>query len=402
VLFSPDNYRLLVSFVLPLLPLIASGEPLCAQGIEAQLTPDELIIARRIGFDPNVVSIIKRRLNPSMSVGESGVSVKSSLNYDMIADLTMVELLPQDRMTLNQTAKDFPLLAERIARQLKFCESREKPQSVSSPESDGKITRGVLVLGFSGDGGLEYAQDSRILAIEPELNQEGYYITQIGAASHRTREFERREDAEEYLRSSGTLCDDTHLRVQQPASYVAKEARPAVQFVKGAMHPPRKISGEHFLFPIPYGAKVKFLSPGLWHVDCPARYIARAVERTAVVERLPKDSIGLELIYSQGTGNALGRISQKQTVEKIKFFNKKYGARVISARLESFRLRFQVLPGDLSELCHEIRTFTGPTYLSSDETEQARRTRQEAQNIRSTKTVEIFLNPIVSIPAKAP
>lgn len=103
------------------LSLLALGLNLhCSHGAVAigTLSPEEKEIARKVGFDKNVLLLIKETLHPEMGIVKYGNLENSDLSFLSVPDATNGGLREQDRLNYEKIAKRYPELKSVVEQQL--------------------------------------------------------------------------------------------------------------------------------------------------------------------------------------------------------------------------------------------------------------------------------------------
>ncbi len=279
-----------------------------------------------------------------------------------------------------------------------------------------------LGLRFRGSGGAPFQPDAHVVEMQGELEKLGYRIAEEIRGSSESRQFERKEDAEEYLRSTGTAIDGMTLQEQKAMQYAAIYPVNAAEDFKNfedaktlviqstpflaasdtkAVEEMARLRQASVGSPalsfltlqdlrLEPGSTVKRTGDRRWLINRPARYTARALTRIATVMKIPKNTVGFEMVRAQGTNGLNYSISNEMVVDKLKYWDEKYGVTVLEASGDTMKIRFKNLPDDLSELCSEIFLFCPEIELSADENANAAIMRVLARSIRATNETSFW------------
>jgi len=290
------------------------------------------------------------------------------------------------------------------------------------PENKAKS---LLRLQYQSDGRYAYAKDDRMVQLQNALEKLGYRIGEESRGIQTRRQFETKAEAEAFLAASGTRPDGLALMEQKAVSYEAiypieESDRHSIESLriivvqgspfyasgdkaqieqmaqlqlKMADSPERTNPIFAAMMPdlrLEPGAVIKKIGDRRWHVDVPARFTATSTVKLATVTKVDKNSIGLELLENNHTYAPNYDISNEMVIEKVKYWNSKYGVQVTDAGRDRFTLKFKSLPDDMSQLCTEIFFFCPEIELSNDENENASRMRAMAKRIRIEKAVSFW------------
>ena len=96
------------------------------------------------------------------------------------------------------------------------------------------------------------------------------------------------------------------------------------------------------------------------------------------------------MVRAQVTNGLNYGIDNEGVIEKLKYWDKKYGVTVIEATFEGMKISFRTLPDDLSELCTEFFLFCPDLEMSDDEHSNAARMREMADGLRKTKVMSFW------------
>ena len=484
-------------------PVVEGIQGLRVSGVEdksVSLTLQEKEIAKKIGFDENVLKLIKERLHPEMGIVKSGGLEPPDMEFVRPDDTGPAPLLEIDRKNYEKLAKQFPELEELIKAALMTSEPLRESQALQaikdSAENRMKVelgpekykryqhfvaetapymllvrqkmeessghkggvlflnpsefldsdkapekaiidlkasvagntlkpeNRGIEYLGlrYKGVGDTTFSQDRRVTLLRPELEGMGYRITEDLIGISHSKQFESKAEAEKYLRDSGTAIDGISLREQTAESkqvtYPPDEAldptsldskkRQSMQSMPflGTLSPEQmkqmeKVFGigsatgglSKLFMPsvrIMPGATVKKLGERQYLVDTPARYIATAVTRVATVVKVPAQQAGFELVRVKRTNGLNYSLENEKIIEKLKYWDAKYGVTVLEAREDGLVIRFKDLPEDLSNLCTEMFLFCPRMELHENENSNAAAMRKFAKSLRETKTANFW------------
>lgn len=279
------------------------------------------------------------------------------------------------------------------------------------PENKAKL---ILGLKYKGVGDFMFGPDRRMRNLRTELESLGYRIADEREISLARRHFETKGEAEKCLLDAGMNLDPIGISHQEKLQYKAmypidftkdisnledaksiivqssffmdREDAGSSKLAKMLLDNPAAVRAtvEPGLRLLP-GSTVTKLGERHWLVDRPERYIVSPMLRVATVFKTPKASSGFEMVKAQGTSGMNYGIDNEGVIEKLKYWDKKYGVTVIEATFEGMKISFKNLPDDLSELCTEFFLFCPEIELSDDEHSNAARMRQMADNLRKTK-----------------
>lgn len=283
------------------------------------------------------------------------------------------------------------------------------------PENKAKL---MLGLKYKGVGDSLYEPDRRMANLRSELEKLGYRIADERGVSARRVHFETKAEAEKYLHDAGTNIDSFSLDHQKKSQYKAiypfdfskdfssfedtktivlqssfgieSEGSSTAAMVKLIMDPAAKwtegrLGDAGLALRLLPGSTVTKLGERHWLIDMPERYIVSPKLRVSTVFKTTKASSGFDMVRAQGTNGINSGIDNEGVIEKLKYWDKKYGVTVIEATFEGMKISFKNLPDDLSELCTEFFLFCPEIELSDDEHSNAARMRQMADNLRKTK-----------------
>lgn len=294
-----------------------------------------------------------------------------------------------------------------------------------------------LGIRYKENGANKYSSEPRLDALRPILEPLGYRITDDASIDLKTRQFASKQDADKFMMDAGCKPDLMVLAQQKAAKYIGihpvldsdyKDPQivkilvcQATPFLIGTdskgldamakqmmdLHVAQKQtpmdpkdansilknvvrpmlggfgSGEMRLEP---GTTVQKLGDRRWQLDTPARYTATSTIRIATIMKAPQGSTGFELVKAAGTNGINSSIDNDDVIDKLKYWDSKYGVTVLEANGDSLKIRFKNLPDDLSELCSEIFFFCSEMELSEDENRNAAIMRSMARRLRETKT----------------
>ncbi|HNG74676.1 MAG TPA: DUF4253 domain-containing protein [Candidatus Obscuribacter sp.] len=283
-------------------------------------------------------------------------------------------------------------------------------------ENKGKY---FLAIKYKGNGGGNFSPDPRFEKLQGILEELGYRIQPLGSESE-SRTFKKKEDALAFLKDSGTGEDCLSLQEQKGRTFEAiypidktrdgktKEERRILVLQNSsylASTPLDKLDkmGEElvrswecsqtmpFFGPelhIEPGSTVKKIGERRWLIETPARYTAKAQTKVASIAKIPAASAGFELVRNAGTcSDSLGT---EAIIDKLKYWDKKYGLTVLEAGRDRMTIRLKNIPDDLSEFCTEYFLFDPECELSENEIESAASLRDIARRIRETKKVSFW------------
>ncbi|CAN5381278.1 hypothetical protein BH11CYA1_BH11CYA1_44720 [soil metagenome] len=290
---------------------------------------------------------------------------------------------------------------------------------------DGKVLREEnkakvqLALKYFGVGDHHYGDDSRMPALRSELEKLNYRISDQNSHFKIRKAFETKAEAEKFLEESGTAVDSLSLSRQEPRQFKAiypvdfdkdfsnietaktiinqsmslGAENPAMnELVKVLLTAPVQSRKEALglILRIPPGSTVTNEAERHWLITVPERFDATVRLRTATVFKLPAQGSGFELVEAQGTNGTNYGLDTKAIINKLKYWDKKYGVTVTEASRDSVKIRFRNLPDDISELCTECFLFCPDIELSPNEHDNAARLRQLATTIKETKQMSFW------------
>ncbi|MDQ5938189.1 MAG: hypothetical protein QG574_5552 [Cyanobacteriota bacterium erpe_2018_sw_21hr_WHONDRS-SW48-000092_B_bin.40] len=280
-----------------------------------------------------------------------------------------------------------------------------------------------LALKYRGVGDSLYAPDARMESLRAELTKLGYRITDERDISDRRVQFETKAEAEKYLRDVGMNIDSLSLDHQKKSQYkalypidyakdfldlestktiVAQSSHgidtgsdSTAQMVKLIMDSPESFTGGFledagFSLRLLPGSTVTKFGDRQWLIEQPERFTASPRIRVSTVFKTPKGSSGFDMVKAQGTSGINYGIDNDHVIEKLKYWDKKYGVTVIEATFEGMKISFKKLPDDLSELCTEFFLFCPEIELSDDEHRNAAVMREIADKFRKTKVMSFW------------
>ncbi len=280
-----------------------------------------------------------------------------------------------------------------------------------------------LALKYRGVGGSLYAPDARMESLRAELTKLGYRITDERDISDRRVQFETKAEAEKYLQDAGMNVDSLSLDHQKKSQYkalypidyakdfldlestktiVAQSSHgidtgsdSSPQMVKLIMNSPESWTGGFladagFSLRLLPGSTVTKVGDRQWLIEQPERFTASPKIRVSTVFKTPKASSGFDMVKAQGTSGINYGIDNDHVIEKLKYWDKKYGVTVIEATFEGMKISFKKLPDDLSELCTEFFLFCPEIELSNDEHRNAAVMREIADRLRKTKVMNFW------------
>ena len=140
-----------------------------------------------------------------------------------------------------------------------------------------------------------------------------------------------------------------------------------------------------FAFSIPPGASIEKTGDREWLIDRPERCTASTSLCSAIIFKTPLSKFGL--VEAQQTAGLKGGISHETLMAKLKYWDAKYGIRILAATTESVQVYFEKLPDDLSLLCTEFYLFCQPIELSDDDQANAAAMRDMAAAFRKSHTM---------------
>lgn len=276
-----------------------------------------------------------------------------------------------------------------------------------------------LVIKYKGNGEVNFIPDPRFEKLCEILEERGYRMQPLESEND-SRTFKKKEDALAFLRDSGTGKDTISFQEQKARTYEAiypidktrdgktKEERRILVLQNSsylASTPLDKLDhmGEELVLswncspPMPIlgpelqidpGSTVKKIGERRWLIETPARYTAKAQTKVASIAKIPAASAGFELVRSAGTcSDSLGT---EAIIDKLKYWDKKYGVTVLEASRDSMKIRLKNIPDDLSEFCTEYFLFDPECDLSPNEIESAASLREIARSIRETGKVSFW------------
>jgi len=294
---------------------------------------------------------------------------------------------------------------------------------------DGKTLRpenrakSKLALKYKGVGDPLYTPDARMESLRAELTKLGYRITDEREISERRVQFETKAEAEKYLQDTGMNVDSLSLDHQKTGKYkaiypidyakdfldleitktiVAQSSHgmdtggdSTAKMVKLIMDSPQSWTGGFladagFALRLLPGSTVTKLGDRQWLIEQPERFTASPKIRVSTVFKTPKASAGFDMVKAQGTSGINYGIDNDHVIEKLKYWDKKYGVTVNEATFEGMKISFKKLPDDLSELCTEFFLFCPEIELSDDEHRNAAVMREIADRLRKTKVMSFW------------
>jgi len=284
------------------------------------------------------------------------------------------------------------------------------------PENRAKL---LLGLKYKGVGDHTFGADRRMAALQAELQALGYRIADERGISLPRIHFETKAEAEKFLLDAGMTVDTLGLNHQKKLQYKAiypfdltkdlsnlEDATTIV--VQSSFFMDREDAGSSQLAKLLLdnpSAMSETLKPGLrllpgstvskiddrhWLIDRPERYIVSPMLRVSTVFKTPKASSGFDMVRAQGTNGLNYSISNEDVIDKLKYWDKKYGVIVVEATFESMKVSFKKLPDDLSELCTEFFLFCPDIEMSADEHSNAARMRSMADSLKKTKVMSFW------------
>lgn len=286
---------------------------------------------------------------------------------------------------------------------------------------DGKVlketnrAKSQLAIKYFGVGDFHYGDDRRMPALRSELEKLNYRVSDQNSHFEIRKQFDNRSEAQKFLEDSGTLVDSMSLSPQAAKQFKATypidfekdfaniatatsiltqtmgspESSPELaQLLKILMTATPQVRQQSLsmlpILRIPPGSSVTREGDRHWLITVPERYTATVRLRTATVFKLPAQGSGYELVEAQGTNGINYGLNTNAVINKLKYWDKKYGVTVLEASPDSVKIRFKDLPDDISELCTECFLFCPDIELSPNEHESAARLRQLASEIKST------------------
>lgn len=284
------------------------------------------------------------------------------------------------------------------------------------PENRAKL---LLGLKYKGVGDHTFGADRRMAALQAELQALGYRIADERGISLPSIHFETKAEAEKFLLDAGMTVDTLGLNHQKKLQYKAiypfdltkdlsnlEDATTIV--VQSSFFMDREDAGSSQLAKLLLdnpSAMSETLKPGLrllpgstvskiddrhWLIDRPERYIVSPMLRVSTVFKTPKASSGFDMVRAQGTNGLNYSISNEDVIDKLKYWDKKYGVIIVEATFESMKVSFKKLPDDLSELCTEFFLFCPDIEMSADEHSNAARMRSMADSLKKTKVMSFW------------
>ena len=290
---------------------------------------------------------------------------------------------------------------------------------------DGKVLReenkakSQLAIKYYGVGDYYFGDDSRMPALRSELEKIHYRISDQNSHFEIRKAFETKAEAEKFLKESGTAVDSMSLSRQEPRQFKAifpidfdkdfsntdtvktiinqsssfaekNSANDELVAILLAASPQSRKEVHSLMLRIPPGSSVSNEGDRHWIITVPERFDARVRLRTATVFKLPTQSSGFELVEAQGTDGTNYGLDTKAIINKLKYWDKKYGVTVIEASRDRVKVRFKKLPDDISELCTECFLFCPDIELSPNEHDSAARLRQLAAEIKKTNQMSFW------------
>lgn len=284
------------------------------------------------------------------------------------------------------------------------------------PENKAKL---MLGLKYKGVGDHFFGPDRRMVSLQSELLALGYRIADERGISLARRHFETKAEAEKCLLDAGMNLDTIGISHQKKLQYKAmypidftkdisnlEDAKTII--VQSSFFMDREDAGSSklakMLLDNPAAVRAT-VEPGLrllpgstvtkvgerqWLIDRPERYIVEPMLRVSTVFKTPKASSGFDMVKAQCTSGMNYGIDNDHVIEKLKYWDKKYGVTVIEATFEGMKISFKTLPDDLSELCTEFFLFCPDLEMSDDEHSNAARMRQMADRLRKTKVMSFW------------
>lgn len=283
----------------------------------------------------------------------------------------------------------------------------------------------ALGLRFKGPGNIIMSNDRRLEKLRERLEPLGYRFETKEGIRH-TKVFESKDEALKYLAEWQTTPEFLSLQETPACSFDAAypetetlsaesakssensnqaadlisrtntpEAPPAdlIHQLMQAGDPKLNQNMLQLMKPelrILPGTRVEKKAPGHWHFEQPARYEAKAVERTATVIKVDPSDPGFEMLSKAGTFGVNSGLDTKDIINHLKKWHDKYGVTVLSANHDSLKIRFTRLPDDLSEICTEHFLMGCETELHEDFIQNAAMMRDHAASIRKTKELSFW------------
>ncbi|MFA6210528.1 MAG: DUF4253 domain-containing protein [Candidatus Obscuribacterales bacterium] len=286
------------------------------------------------------------------------------------------------------------------------------------PENKAKL---MLGLKYKGVGDHSFGDDRRMAALQAELQALGYRIADERGISLPRIHFETKAEAEKCLLDAGMIPDTLGISHQQKSTYKAiypidcskdfasledskiialqsfdgSENESTASLVKLLMSPASVwtealLADAGLSLRLLPGSAVTKLGDRRWLIDVPERFIATPRVRVSTVFKTPKASSGFDMVRAQGTNGTNYGLSNEDVIEKLKYWDKKYGVTVVEATFESMKVSFKKLPADLSELCTEFFLFCPDIEMSTDEHSNAARMRSMADSLRQNKVMSFW------------
>lgn len=388
---------------------------------------------------PELAPVIKEHLGPATNGGIIGMMMQNAMTPSGNPQLDI--MMKRFTRFQNETSEYLPLMAQDAQDEMKknpaFAGKRAK--GFMQPfESDAAVDKAIeevkakyagkklrdenkatLALGlrFFGTGERLFQPDPRVDKLKEKVKDLGYMLTENRNGDSISKTFESRADAEEFLRSKGTAIDRLNPAVQEAREYQAiypvdwdkdlvdlEDRKILVLQGLGPLNPgdPDAVENNAKIlemgakqlrpemlsmlqgFAIPPGATMQKTGDRRWLIKAPARYFATASVHTASVMKVNTQGNGIDMLRAQQTSAPNYDISTEMMIEKVKYWDKKYGATVLDANHDSFKIRFKNLPEDISELCSEIFLFCPEFELTDDENANASKLRDLASQIRNS------------------
>lgn len=284
------------------------------------------------------------------------------------------------------------------------------------PENKAKL---MLGLKYKGVGDFLFGPDRRMVALQSELLALGYRIADERGISLARIHFETKAEAEKCLHDAGMNLDtigisqqkklqykaiypvdftkdisnleDAKTIVVQSSFFIDREDEGTTKMAKMLMDNPAALMAtvNPGLRLLP-GSTVTKLGERQWLIDRPERYIVSPMLRVSTVFKTAKGSSGFDMVKAQGTSGINYGIDNEDVIEKLKYWDKKYGVTIVEATFEGMKVSFKNLPDDLSELCTEFFLFCPDLEMSDDEHSNAARMREMADRLRKTKVMSFW------------
>jgi len=284
------------------------------------------------------------------------------------------------------------------------------------PENKAKL---ILGLKYKGVGDHFFGPDRRMAALQAELQELGYRIADERGVSLARMHFETKAEAEKCLLDAGMTVDtlgcdrqkklqykaiypidftkdissleDAKTIIVQSSFFIDRENEGTTKLAKMLMENPSLVMAtvQPGLRLLP-GSTVTKLGDRHWLIDRPERFIVSPMLRVSTVFKTPKGSSGFEMVKAKCTSGINYGIDNDHVIEKLKYWDKKYGVTVVEATFEGMKISFKKLPDDLSELCTEFFLFCPEIELSDDEHRNAAVMREIADKFRKTKVMSFW------------